>query len=466
MNLGLIGLAVMGQNLVLNMERNGYSVAVYNRTSSKTDEFMKNRASGKRIKPAYSIEEFVNMLNKPRKIMLMVKAGTPVDDNIEELLKYLHPGDIIIDGGNSHFTDTDRRIKDIEKKGILYLGTGVSGGEEGALNGPCIMPGGNLKAYEEVKDIFLNISAKVDDHPCCSYIGSGSAGHFVKMVHNGIEYGDMQLIAEAYDFLRHGLGLGLDEIRNIFLKWKESELNSYLIDITADILGVNDPETGKPMIDIIQDRAEQKGTGKWTGQAALDLGVPVSVIDSAVFGRNISSFKAQRMKASKSLKGPSAKISGNRSKMIEAVYDSLLCSKITSYAQGMAMIDMAGREYNYNLNLHEIARIWKGGCIIRASILEPIQQAFLKNPSLENLYMDEYFSNILNERENNWRWRVSETVMSGIPCPATAASLEYYDSYRSEILPANLIQAQRDYFGAHTYERIDREGKFHHIWIP
>ncbi|MEQ8168638.1 MAG: decarboxylating NADP(+)-dependent phosphogluconate dehydrogenase [Candidatus Eremiobacterota bacterium] len=465
MNIGLIGLAVMGQNLVLNMERCGYSVAVYNRTASKTEEFMKNRAAGKNIKPAFSIEELVNMLDKPRKVMIMVKAGKPVDDNIEELLKYLEKGDIIIDGGNSHFTDTDRRIGDIEKRGILYLGTGVSGGEEGALKGPCIMPGGNEKAWEEVKNIFLDISAKVDGIPCCAFTGSGSSGHFVKMVHNGIEYGDMQLIAEAYDFLRHGLSLNLEEIREIFLKWKESELNSYLIDITADILGVMDEETGKPVVDIILDKAGQKGTGKWTSQAALDLGVPVSVIDTAVMGRNISSFKSERIKASQFLKGPSEPFRGDRQKMIEAVYDSLLCSKITSYAQGMSMLSAASKEYNYNLNLHEIAQIWKGGCIIRSTLLEPIKQAFLKNPSLENLYMDEYFNRILNEKHHNWRRRVAETVMCGIPCPGAASSLEYYDSYRSERLPANLLQAQRDYFGAHTFERIDREGTFHHQWV-
>ncbi len=465
MNIGLIGLAVMGQNLVLNMESRGYSVAVYNRTSSKTEEFMKNRAAGKNIKPAFSIEELVNMLDKPRKIMIMVKAGKPVDDNIEELLKYLDKGDIIIDGGNSHFTDTNRRIEDIEKRGMLYLGTGVSGGEEGALKGPCIMPGGNEQAWEEVKNIFLDISAKVDGIPCCAYTGSGSSGHFVKMVHNGIEYGDMQLIAEAYDFLRHGLMLGLEEIREIFLKWKESELNSYLIDITADILGVTDEETGKPMVDIILDKAGQKGTGKWTSQAALDLGVPVSVIDTAVMGRNISSFKSERIKASQFLKGPSETFKGDRHKMIEAVYDSLLCSKITSYAQGMTMLSAASKEYNYNLKLHEIAQIWKGGCIIRSTLLEPIKQAFLKNPYLENLYMDEYFNRILNEKHRNWRWRVAETVMCGVPCPGTASSLEYYDSYRSERLPANLLQAQRDYFGAHTFERTDREGTFHHQWM-
>ncbi|MEQ8192120.1 MAG: decarboxylating NADP(+)-dependent phosphogluconate dehydrogenase, partial [Candidatus Eremiobacterota bacterium] len=424
-----------------------------------------NRAPGKKIKPAFSVKELVNMLDKPRKVMIMVKAGKPVDDNIEELLKYLDKGDIIIDGGNSHFTDTNRRIEDIEKRGILYLGTGVSGGEEGALKGPCIMPGGNEKAWEEVKNIFLDISARVDGIPCCAFTGSGSSGHFVKMVHNGIEYGDMQLIAEAYDFLRHGLMLGLEEIREIFLKWKESELNSYLIDITADILGVTDEETGKPLVDIILDKAGQKGTGKWTSRAALDLGIPVSVIDTAVMGRNISSFKSERIKASQFLKGPSEPFKGDRHKMIEAVYDSLLCSKITSYAQGMTMLSAASKEYNYNLKLHEIAQIWKGGCIIRSTLLEPIKQAFLKNPSLENLYIDEYFNRILNEKHHNWRWRVAETVMCGIPCPGTASSLEYYDSYRSERLPANLLQAQRDYFGAHTFERTDKEGTFHHQWM-
>jgi len=465
MDTGLIGLAVMGQNLVLNIESRGYSVSVYNRTVSKTEEFIKERSVNKNINPAYTIEEFTGSLKRPRKIMIMVKAGKPVDDTIEALLPYLEKGDIIIDGGNSHFSDTERRYRNLDGKGILFLGTGVSGGEEGALKGPSIMPGGSMKAYEEVKDILLSIAAQSDGIPCCAYTGSGGAGHFVKMVHNGIEYGDMQLIAEACDFMKQGLSMSPGEMREVFLRWKEGELSSYLIDITADILGVIDPETGNPLIDVILDKAKQKGTGKWTSQAALDLGTPLSIIDTAVFARNISAFKDERVRASKLLKGPEKKFKGNKEKIIEAVEDGLICSKISSYAQGMAMLSQASKEYKYDLKLHEIAQIWKGGCIIRADILEPIKQAFFKNPSLSNLYLDEYFKKILNEKQDNWRRRVCESIMAGIPCPATTAALEYYDSYRSERLPASILQAQRDYFGAHTYERTDRKGTFHSDWI-
>ncbi|MCD4786325.1 MAG: decarboxylating NADP(+)-dependent phosphogluconate dehydrogenase [Candidatus Eremiobacteraeota bacterium] len=464
MNFGLIGLAVMGQNLVLNIEDHGFTVAVYNRTASKTEEFIKDKARGRNIKAAFSIEEFVDILSKPRKIMIMVKAGHPVDTTIEELLPYLEQGDIIIDGGNSHFADTKRRSAELEKRGILFLGTGVSGGEEGARYGPCIMPGGDRAAYDKVEDVLLSIAAKVDDIPCCTYIGPGESGHYVKMVHNGIEYGDMQLIAEAYDFMRSGLDLSLDEIRGYFAKWKDGELGSFLMDITTDILGAVDPETGKAMLDIVLDKAKQKGTGKWTCQAALDLGIPISVIDSAVFGRNISALKEERMNASKALTGPEHKFEGNIDEMIQAVHDALLCSKISSYAQGMALLLQASREFGYKLNFNEIARIWKGGCIIRAKILEPIKQAFLKNPELPNLYLDDYFKKILIKKQENWRKRVVETIKMGIPCPATAAALEYYDSYRSPRLPANVIQAQRDYFGAHTYERVDKEGAFHSKW--
>ena len=464
-DIGLIGLAVMGQNLVLNIESRGYSVAVYNRTAEKTEKFIGERAIDKNIEPAYSVEELVSKLKKPRKVMIMVKAGSPVDSTVESLLPYLEEGDIIIDGGNSHYSDTKRRSGYLTGKGILFLGTGVSGGEEGALKGPSIMPGGSIEAYEEVKDILLAISAKVDDVPCCTYIGKESAGHFVKMVHNGIEYGDMQLIAEAYDFMRHGLNMTIRDVRHMFFKWKEGKLNSYLMDITSDILNIMDPDTGKPMVDIILDKAKQKGTGKWTTEAALDLGTPLSVIDTAVFARNISAFKEERVHASKILKGPVRTFEGDRDKMLEAVHDALLCSKISSYAQGMAMLLSASKEYNYNLKLHEIAQIWKGGCIIRAAILDPIKEAFLKNPALTNLYLDDYFKEILNEKENNWRLRVSESILSGIPCPATAAALEYYDCYRRERLSANIIQAQRDYFGAHTYERVDRGGTFHSDWV-
>jgi len=465
MDFGLIGLAVMGQNLVLNIESRGYSVAVYNRTGTKTNKFIEKRVKGKAIKPAYYIEDLVSMLSKPRKVMIMVKAGNPVDSTIESLLPHLEKGDIIIDGGNSHFLDTKRRYNSLTEKGILFLGTGVSGGEEGALKGPSIMPGGSLEAYERVKDILLKISAIAEKKPCCTYIGAESAGHFVKMVHNGIEYGDMQLICEAYDFMRHGLKLSIEEIKEKFVEWKEGDLSSYLMDITADILAVTDNDSGKPLIDLILDKAKQKGTGKWTSQAALDLGVPLSVIDTAVFSRNISSFKEERVEASKALKGPDKNFSLDRDLLIKGVFDSLLCSKISSYAQGMSLLLAASKEYNYNLNLSEIAQIWKGGCIIRARILEPIKQAFLRKPDLSNLYLNDYFKHILNEKEGNWRKRVSESILAGIPCPATAAGLQYYDSYRAERLPANLLQAQRDYFGAHTYERIDKEGAFHTEWL-
>lgn len=463
-DIGLTGLAVMGQNLVLNMADHGFSVAVYNRTGAKTEEFIKEKAGERKIAPAYDMAEFVGMLSKPRKIMLMVKAGKPVDATIESLLPHLEKGDLIIDGGNSHFSDSKRRSAELAAKGILFLGTGVSGGEEGARNGPCIMPGGDRDAYGMVEDIFLEISAKVNDIPCCTYIGPEDSGHYVKMVHNGIEYGDMQLIAEAYDFMKRGLGMSHSEIRDAFKVWKDGPLNSYLMDITTDILGAVDPDTGKAMLDVILDSAKQKGTGKWTSQAALDLGAPIPVIDAALFGRNISGLKDERMEASKVLEGPSVKFEGDKDSMIQSVHDALLCSKISSYAQGMAMLQKASQEFNYDLKLDEIAQIWKGGCIIRAEILEPIRLAFNKTPYLTNLYLDNYFTNILNDKQENWRKRVAASVMKGIPCPATAAALEYYDSYRTDRLPANLIQAQRDYFGAHTYERVDREGSFHWEW--
>lgn len=464
MDFGLIGLAVMGQNLALNVESRGFSVAVYNRTASKTDTFMKERAGGRKIEAAYSVEELAGMLSRPRKVMIMVKAGPPVDAMIGRLVPFLEPGDIIIDGGNSHFLDTRMRSLELEEKAILFLGTGISGGEEGALHGPSIMPGGSRKAYEQVEDIFLKIAAKVDGIPCCAYLGPKDAGHFVKMVHNGIEYADMQLIAEAYDFMRRGMGLTMGEIREEFEKWKDGDLSSYLIDITADILGAVDPETGGPMLDVILDRAGQKGTGKWTSRAALNMGAPISVIDSAVFARNISAMKEERVRASKILTGPVKKYEGDRDEMLRAVHDALLCSKISSYAQGMAMLGQASREYKFGLKLGEIAQIWKGGCIIHAKLLEPIKQAFSKNPDLPGLFLDDYFRKILDEKQVSWRIRVAETVLTGVPCPCTAAALEYYDSYRSAKLPANMLQAQRDYFGAHTYQRVDREGNFHSDW--
>ncbi len=482
-DIGLIGLAVMGQNLVLNMEDHGFSIAVFNRTASKTEEFIREKAEGRRIAPAYDMAEFTSMLSKPRKVMLMVKAGKPVDATIESLLPHLEKGDIIIDGGNSHYSDTKRRSAELAEKGILFLGTGVSGGEEGARYGPCIMPGGDRSAYEMIEDIFLKIAAKVDDIPCCTYIGPEDSGHYVKMVHNGIEYGDMQLIAEAYDYMKRGLEMSHSEIRDVFKVWKEGPLNSYLMDITTDILGAIDQETGKAMLNVILDSAKQKGTGKWTSQAALDLDAPIPVIDAALFGRNISGLKEERVIASKLLKGPAecaetreneiphpveenqaSDLLSQISASVQSVHDALLCSRITSYAQGMAMLQKASEEFHYDLKLDEIAQIWKGGCIIRAEILEPIRFAFNKTPKLTNLYLDNYFTNILNEKQENWRKRVAASVLQGIPCPATAAALEYYDSYRTARLPANLIQAQRDYFGAHTYQRVDREGSFHSEW--
>ena len=461
---GLIGLAVMGQNLALNAESRGYSVAVYNRTGEKTRHFMENRASDKNVTPAYDLQEFVKLLKRPRKIMLMVKAGPPVDKVIEQLLPCLETGDLIIDGGNSHFTDTRRRSRNLEEKGILFLGTGVSGGEEGALNGPSIMPGGNRKAYHMVENLFRDMSAKVDGIPCCTYIGPGDAGHYVKMVHNGIEYGDMQLIAETYDYLTRGLGLSREKTRDVFARWRKGPLASYLIDITTDILGATDQLTGRPLLEMILDKAEQKGTGKWTSQAALDIGSPVTVIDSAVFARYLSAQKDEREKAGQLLPGPSATFNGKIDEAVTEARDALLCSKITVYAQGMSMLKQASGEFGFDLKLDEIAQIWKGGCIIRADMLEPIRRAFEKNSHLENLYLDGYFRDLLSRLHPNWRARVMESIRLGIPSPATAAALAYYDGYRSVRLPANLIQAQRDYFGAHTYQRIDREGSFHTNW--
>ena len=464
MDIALIGLAVMGQNLVLNMESQGFSVAVYNRTSEKTYNFMENKGFQKNIRPAYSLKELVEMLKPPKKVIVMVKAGQAVDAIIDKLLLHMSEGDVIIDGGNSHYNDTDRRYEKLKEKNIFFLGTGISGGEEGALLGPSIMPGGDREGYDIVKDILKAISAKVNNIPCCTYIGDGSAGHFVKMVHNGIEYADMQIIVEAYDFLKRGLNLSIEEIGEIFQEWKEGELNSYLMDITSEILMYKDKNTKKALLEFILDKASQKGTGKWTSQAALDLAVPAPAIEGALFARNISALKEERLKASKVFKGSPEKFTGNKDEIIKAVYDGLFCSKITAYAQGLAILQKSSEEYNYNLELDKIAQIWKGGCIIKAKLLEPIKEAFKKNPSLKNLYMDENFSKILKEKEKNWRLRVVSGINLSIPCPVTVASLQYYDSYRSERLPANLIQAQRDYFGAHTYERIDKEGTFHTGW--
>lgn len=462
--IGVIGLAVMGKNLAFNIESKGYSVAVYNRTPAKTEQMMEE-ASGRNIVPAYSIEEFVQKLEKPRKILLMVKAGEATDAMIEQLLPYLEEGDILIDGGNAYFKDTQRRNEALSEKGIHFIGAGVSGGEEGALNGPSIMPGGQKEAYDLVAPILKDIAAKVDGEPCTTYIGPDGAGHYVKMVHNGIEYGDMQLIAESYFLLREFLGLSVGELQEVFSEWNQGELDSYLIEITADIFAKKDEETGRPMIDVILDKAGQKGTGKWTSQSALDLGVPLPLITESVFARFISALKEERVKASKILTGPeTANFTGDRKEFIEHVRQALYLSKICSYAQGFAQLKAASVEYNWHLNYGDIAMIWRGGCIIRARFLQKIKEAYDRNPQLENLLLDPYFKDIADRYQQSLRHVVANAVLNGVPVPAFSAALAYYDSYRTETLPANLIQAQRDYFGAHTYERVDKEGTFHTNW--
>ena len=463
--IGVIGLAVMGKNLALNIESRGYSVAVYNRSREKTDEFLQE-AKGKNIVGTYSIEEFVNALEKPRKILLMVKAGAATDATIEQLKPYLEKGDIVIDGGNTYFKDTQRRNKELAELGIHFIGAGVSGGEEGALKGPSIMPGGQKEAHELVRPIFEAIAAKVDGEPCTTYIGPDGAGHYVKMVHNGIEYGDMQLIAEAYFLLKHVLGLNAQELHEVFAEWNKGELDSYLIEITADIFTKIDEETGKPLVDVILDKAGQKGTGKWTSQNALDLGVPLPIITESVFARFISAMKDERVKASKLLAGPAVKpYEGDRAHFIEAVRRALYMSKICSYAQGFAQMKAASEEYNWNLQYGNIAMIFRGGCIIRAQFLQKIKEAYDRDPALPNLLLDPYFKEIVENYQQSLREIVATAAMRGIPVPAFASALAYYDSYRMETLPANLIQAQRDYFGAHTYERIDKEGIFHTEWL-
>lgn len=462
---GLIGLAVMGENLALNIERNGFSIAVYNRSRDKTDKFMATRAEGKNVHPTFTIQEFVESLERPRKILIMVKAGAPVDGVIAELKPFLNEGDIIIDGGNSHFPDTDRRTKELEALNLKFIGMGVSGGEEGALNGPSLMPGGQPEAYTEIEGICTKISAQVDDGPCVTYIGKGSAGHYVKMVHNGIEYGDMQLIAEAYDLLKTGLGATAEELHHIFTDWKTTELNSFLIDITADIFRkMDDQGTGLALVDVVLDAAGQKGTGKWTVESAFDLGIPIPTMIAAVTARVVSSYKEERVSASQVLVSSSSeKYTGDRQEFISAVRDALYCSKICSYAQGMALLAKASQVHNYGLNLAEVARIWKGGCIIRAGFLDKIKNAFNRNPNLPNLLVDEDFTQTILSKESAWRLVVQSAARLGIPIPAFSASLDYFDSYRRDRLPQNLTQAQRDYFGAHTYERTDRpRGEFFH----
>lgn len=455
----------MGKNLALNIESRGFTVAVYNRSPEKTNEILEENP-GKNLKGAYSIEEFVQSLETPRRILIMVKAGKPTDDTINQLVPFLDQGDILIDGGNAYFPDTQRRNKELEAKGFRFIGTGVSGGEEGALKGPSIMPGGQRSAYELVEPILTAISAKVNGDPCCTYIGPDGAGHYVKMVHNGIEYGDMQLICEAYQLLKDGLGLNAQELHEIFAEWNKGELDSYLIEITADIFTKVDPETGKPMVDIIKDTAGQKGTGKWTSQSALDLGVHLSLITESVFARFISAMKDERTAASKVLKGPAASApETDRAAFIEAVRQALYASKICSYAQGFAQMRSASEEYGWNLDYGSIAMIFRGGCIIRAAFLQNIKDAYDRNPELKNLLLDQYFSGVIEKYQDSWRKVVSTAVTLGIPVPAFSSALSYYDSYRTERLPANLLQAQRDYFGAHTYERVDKEGFFHYQWL-
>ena len=462
---GLVGLAVMGQNLVLNIERNGYSVAVYNRTTARMTQFLEKSCRGKQICGYATIPEFVEALEKPRRIMLMVKAGDPVDASIEQLLPHLQKGDLLIDGGNSFFKDTERRAGALVEKSILYIGTGVSGGEEGALHGPSIMPGGQKEAYDLVEPILTKIAATTpDDGPCCTYIGPGGAGHYVKMVHNGIEYGDMQLIAEVYDILQRALEYDAPRLHKVFSAWKDGPLGSYLIDITTDIFARKDDKTGRPLVDLILDKAGQKGTGKWTSQSALDVGVPTPTINAAVESRIMSAFKEERVSASTKLKGPRRIFRGDEEKFVQCVHDALLASKICSYAQGLALLSHASAEYGYDLDLAEIARIWKGGCIIRARLLDDIKRAFQRKPDLANLLMDRRFAVRMRSTQTSWRKVVTTAVRLGIPVLAMSASLAYYDAYRSDRLPANLIQAQRDYFGAHTYQRTDKEGSFHTEW--
>ncbi|MGG1311356.1 MULTISPECIES: NADP-dependent phosphogluconate dehydrogenase [Cohnella] len=465
-HIGVVGMAVMGRNLALNIESRGYTVAVYNRSREKTDDLIATDGKGKNLIPTYSVEEFVNSLEKPRKILIMVQAGSGTDATIESLVPYLDKGDIIIDGGNAYFPDTQRRSKELTEKGFHFIGTGVSGGEEGALKGPAIMPGGPLEAYKLVEPILTGISAKVNGDPCCTYIGPDGAGHYVKMVHNGIEYGDMQLICEAYQLLKDVLGLSTDELHEIFTEWNKGELDSYLIEITADIFSKKDPETGKPMVDVILDAAGQKGTGKWTSQSALDLGVPLSIITESVFSRFLSAMKEERVAASKVLKGPQKPaFQGDKAAFIESVRKALYASKICSYAQGFAQMRAASEEYNWNLQYGNIAMIFRGGCIIRARFLQNIKDAYDRNPELKNLLLDEYFKGVVENYQDAWREVVATAVRYGIPVPAFASALAYYDSYRSERLPANLLQAQRDYFGAHTFKRVDKEGVFHHNWM-
>ena len=463
-DIGLVGLAVMGQNLVLNMNDHGFRVAVFNRTVSKVDDFLANEAKGTQVVGAHSAEEFLSLLKRPRRVMLMVRAGQSVDETIEHLMPGLEPGDIVIDGGNSLFTDSTRRTRALAEKGILFVGTGVSGGEEGARTGPSIMPGGNPAAWPFVKPIFQAIAAKVEDGtPCCDWVGEEGAGHYVKMVHNGIEYGDMQLICEAYDLLKRSLNLSADELHDIFAEWNKGELDSYLIEISRDIFAKKD-EDGSPLVDNILDTAGQKGTGKWTVISALDTGQPLTLIGESVFARCLSALKEERVEASKVLRGPKTlpKVA-DRAKFIEDVRRALYCSKIVSYAQGYMLLRAAAKENGWNLNMGGIALMWRGGCIIRSQFLGKIKDAFKRNKNLDNLLLDKFFSRVVNKYQASWRKAVLHAVKAGVPTPVFASALAFFDGYRADRLPANLLQAQRDYFGAHTYERVDQpRGQFSH----
>lgn len=461
---GIIGLGVMGRNLALNIESKGFSVSVFDVWKDRVEDTKKHFA-GKAILSTITLKEFAQSLEAPRKILMMVKDGKPVDDTIHQLLPFLSPGDILIDGGNSYFMDTIRRSRELESQGFHFIGAGVSGGEEGALNGPAIMPGGRPEAWKLIAPVFHAISAKVENEPCCTYIGADGAGHYVKMVHNGIEYGDMQLISEAYFLLKNILGLSSEELHQVFEDWNKGELESYLIEITAAIFTKKDTDTGKPLVDIILDAAGQKGTGRWTSQNALDMGIAAPTIAEAVFARCMSAIKNERVAASKQVKGPAISYDGNRDQFIEAVRKALYASKICSYAQGFALLKASSKEYGWDLNYGNIAMIFRGGCIIRAQFLHRIKEAFDLNPELANLMLAPYFKEILEAYQEAWREVIITAVKNGLPVPAFSSALAYFDGYRSEVLPANLIQAQRDYFGAHTYQRLDREGVFHTQWF-
>lgn len=464
-NIGVVGVGVMGRSLALNFESKGFSVSMYDLSAEKVKEVIDHNP-GKKLFGTANIEEFIQSLESPRKILLMVNAGAITDKAIESLLPYLDKGDILIDGGNSFYQDTIRRNKELEEKGFLFIGAGVSGGEEGALKGPAIMPSGQKEAYDAVGPMLTAISAKVNGDPCCTYIGPNGAGHYVKMVHNGIEYSDMQLICETYHLMKQLLGLSTDELHETFAEWNKGELDSYLIEITADIFTKKDPETGKPLVDVILDTAGQKGTGKWTSQSALDLGIPLSIITESVFARFISAMKEERVRASNILQGPAKQeFSGNKKEFIELIRKSLYLSKIVSYAQGFSQLKVASKEYNWNLKPGEISMIFRGGCIIRAQFLQNIKDAYDRNPNLDNLLLDEYFHSIVENYQEAAREVVTLAIKAGVPVPGLASAIAYYDSYRSAVLPANLLQAQRDYFGAHTYQRNDREGTFHTDWL-